>query len=215
MVYWTIGLRAVLLYIVILFIFRLMGRREIGELSILDLVVFLMIGEMAVFAIEEPNEPLMHTIVPIAVLAVIQITFAFISLKSKKFREFIDGKPEIIINKGKINEHAMRRQRYNFQDLLLQMREKDIRHIDDIEYAILEPSGSLSILQKENKRKSGTFTLPLILDGEIQHEHLSIIEQTEEWLLRELKKRGYQEIDAISFCSFHDGRFFIDERDPS
>ncbi|WP_203361628.1 DUF421 domain-containing protein [Bacillus sp. REN10] len=213
MVYLTIVFRTIFLYIVILFVFRLMGRREIGELSILDLVVFLMIGEMAVIAIEEPGEPIMHTIAPIFVLAVVQITFAFISLKSKKFREVIDGKPEIIIFQGRINEQAMRRQRYNFHDLLLQMREKDIRHIDQVEYAILEPSGSLSILQKENKRKSGTFTLPLILDGDIQYEHLQMIEQTEEWLLKALKKRGYHNATDISFCSFHDGQFFIDEKD--
>ncbi|PAQ16377.1 hypothetical protein CD798_01930 [Bacillaceae bacterium SAOS 7] len=213
MVYLTIGFRAVFLYIVILFVFRLMGRREIGELSILDLVVFLMIGEMAVIAIAEPKEPLMYALLPIFILVVVQILFAYASLKSKKFREMIDGKPEIIINKGKINEQAMRRHRYNFHDLLLQMREKDIRHIDQVEYAILEPSGSLSILQKENKRESGTFTLPLILDGEIQHEHLQTIGQTEQWLLKALKKRGYHEVTSISFCSFHDGRFYIDEKD--
>ncbi|WP_338750366.1 DUF421 domain-containing protein [Bacillus sp. FJAT-52991] len=213
MVYLTITFRTIFLYIVILFVFRLMGRREIGELSILDLVVFLMIGEMAVIAIAEPTEPLMYALLPIFILVVVQIFFAYASLKSKKFREMIDGEPEIIINKGKINEQAMRRHRYNFHDLLLQMREKDIRHIDQVEYAILEPSGSLSILQKENKEKSGTFTLPLILDGEIQHEHLQMIEQTEDWLLKALKKRGYYEITNISFCSFHDGQFFIDEKD--
>ncbi|KAB7709206.1 DUF421 domain-containing protein [Bacillus aerolatus] len=213
MIYWTIILRAIFLYIVILFIFRLMGRREIGELSILDLVVFLMIGEMAVLAIEKHEDPLMHTLVPIAVLVLIQIISAYISLKSVKFREFIEGKPEIIIKHGKIDEKAMRRQRYNYHDLLLQMREKDIRHIDDIEFAILETSGSLSVLPKENKRKNGSFTLPLVLDGKVHHEHLEMINQTEQWLIRELTKRGYKNIEKVSFCSFHDGRFFIDEKD--
>lgn len=213
MVYWTIIFRAIFLYIVILFVFRLMGRREIGELSILDLVVFLMIGEMAVMAIEQPEDPLMHTLVPIFLLVIIQITFAYVSLKSVKFREFVDGKPEIIIRNGKIDERAMRKHRYNYHDLLLQMREKDIRHIDDIEFAILETSGSLSILQKENKEKSGSFTLPLVLEGKVHEEHLQMIGQTEHWLLRELKKRGYSNLDVISFCSFHDGRFFIDTRD--
>ncbi|MFK2824491.1 DUF421 domain-containing protein [Bacillus sp. B190/17] len=213
MVYWTIIFRAIFLYIVILFVFRLMGRREIGELSILDLVVFIMIGEMAVMAIEEHDDPLMHTIVPIIVLVLIQISFAYVSLKSVRFREFIEGKPEIIIRHGEIDEKAMRRQRYNYHDLLLQMREKDIRHIDDIEFAILETSGSLSILQKENKRKNGSFTLPLVLDGAIHYEHLQMINKTEQWLIRELASRGYKDIERISFCSFHDGRFFIDEKD--
>lgn len=153
MVYWTIIFRVIFLYVVILFVFRMMGRREIGELSILDLVVFIMIGEMAVIAIEQPNDPLMHTLVPIALLVIIQISLAYISLKNVKFREFIDGKPEIVIKHGKIDEKAMRRHRYNYDDLLLQLRDKDIRHIDDIEFAILETSGTLSILKKENKKK--------------------------------------------------------------
>ncbi|MED0666295.1 DUF421 domain-containing protein [Bacillus badius] len=213
MVYWTIIFRAIFLYIVILFVFRLMGRREIGELSILDLVVFLMIGEMAVIAIEQPNDPLMHTLVPIFILVIIQISLAYISLKSVRFREFIDGKPEIIIKHGKIDEKAMKRHRYNYHDLLLQLREKDIRHIDDIEFAILETSGSLSVLPKEKTGKAGSFTLPIVLDGNLHLEHLQMIGKTEQWLRRELKKRGYKNIKDISFCSFHDGRLFIDEKE--
>ncbi|KIL75441.1 DUF421 domain-containing protein [Bacillus badius] len=213
MVYWTIIFRAIFLYIVILFVFRLMGRREIGELSILDLVVFLMIGEMAVIAIEQPNDPLMHTLVPIFILVIIQISLAYISLKSVRFREFIDGKPEIIIKHGKIDEKAMKRHRYNYHDLLLQLREKDIRHIDDIEFAILETSGSLSVLPKEKTGKAGSFTLPIVLDGDLHLEHLQMIGKTEQWLSRELKKRGYKNIKDISFCSFHDGRLFIDEKE--
>ncbi|MEK4028687.1 MULTISPECIES: DUF421 domain-containing protein [Bacillaceae] len=211
MVYWTIIFRVIFLYVVILFVFRMMGRREIGELSILDLVVFIMIGEMAVIAIEQPNDPLMHTLVPIALLVIIQISLAYISLKNVKFREFIDGKPEIVIKHGKIDEKAMRRHRYNYDDLLLQLRDKDIRHIDDIEFAILETSGTLSILKKENKKKEGSFTLPIVLDGEVHHEHLRMIGKTEQWLMRELKKRGYKDIKGISFCSFHDGTFYIDK----
>lgn len=213
MLYWTIGFRVLFLYVLILIVFRLMGRREIGELSILDLVVFLMMGELAVIAIERPEEPLTRALLPIFLLAVLQIIFAFISLKSKKFRELLDGKPEIIINKGKINEAAMKRQRYNFNDLLLQLREKDIRYIDDVEYAILEPSGSLSILQKEKNEKNGTFTLPLVSDGEIDDENLRLIEKNESWLKTELEKRGYPDPKAISFCSYHDGQFYIDEKD--
>ncbi|MBM7648988.1 uncharacterized membrane protein YcaP (DUF421 family) [Bacillus ectoiniformans] len=210
MVYWTIGFRALFLYIVILLVFRLMGRREIGELSILDLVVFIMIGEMAVVAIEQPETSLMQALFPILLLVGVQILFAYASLKSKKFREIIDGRPEIIINNGQIDEQAMRRQRYNFHDLLLQLREKDIRHIDDVEFAILETSGSLSILKKDKKEK-GSFTLPLIIDGDIQYEHLKKIRQTEEWLMSNLAERGYLDLSVISFCSFHNGTFFIDE----
>ncbi|MHC0035787.1 DUF421 domain-containing protein [Pseudoneobacillus sp. C159] len=204
--------RTIILYGLLLIIFRLMGKREIGELSILDLVVFIMIGELAVVAIDEPKFPLSHAIFPMILLMAIQITFAFISLKSKKFRDLIEGKPIIIINRGKIDEHEMKRQRYNFDDLLMQLREKDIRNIADVEFAILEPSGKLSVFEKENK-KPGDITIPLVLDGSVQEVNLARINKTNLWLRQELKKRGYTNFKLISFCSYANGEFYIDEKD--
>lgn len=209
--YFSISLRTIILYLVILLIFRVMGKREIGELSVLDLVIYIMVGEMAVIAIENHDEPIAHTIVPMAILLIIQIVFAFISLRSTKFRQIVDGTPSIIIRKGKIDEKAMKKQRYNFDDLLVQLRQKDINNIADVEYAILETSGQLSIIKKSNNRKDNpTFTLPLIIDGEISHKNLAERQVSEMWLRRELRKRGYSDIDRISFCSFQDGEFFID-----
>lgn len=209
--------RTLFLYALILIIFRLMGKREIGELSILDLVVFIMIAEMGVIAIEDTKDPLSHTILPMVLLMVIQIATAIISLKSKRFRDFVDGKPSIIINRGKIDEKAMRKQRYNFDDLMMQLREKDVRSITDVEFAILEPTGKLSILAKEkdknNNKISGDITIPLIMDGVISEDNLEMINKTNFWLRQELKKIGYNEIKQISFCSFESGKFFIDEKD--
>ncbi|MFD2446188.1 DUF421 domain-containing protein [Bacillus sp. CGMCC 1.16607] len=210
--YSIIILRTLLLYFLILLIFRIMGKREIGELSILDLVVFIMIGEMAVLAIEKPEEPLFHSVLPMLLLMVIQISFALLSLKSKKFRDMVEGKPIIIINRGKIDEKEMQRQRYNFDDLLMQLREKDIRNIADVEFAILEPSGKLAVFEKENN-KAGDITIPLIMDGEIQEVNLSRINKTNLWLRQELKKKGYTDIKNISFCSYQNGSFYIDEKD--
>lgn len=209
--------RTLFLYVLILIIFRLMGKREIGELSILDLVVFIMIAEMAVVAIEDTKDPLIHTILPMMLLMVIQIILAIISLKSKRFRDFVDGKPTIIINRGKIDEHEMRRQRYNFDDLMSQLREKDIRSIADVEFAILEASGKLSVIEKEkdeNKKAiEGDITIPLIMDGMINEDNLKRIDKTNFWLRQELKKLGYKDIKTISFCSFENGSFFIDKMD--
>ena len=141
--------RTIFLYLLILIIFRLMGKREIGELSVFDLVVNIMIAEMAVMAIEETTTVMLHSVASIIVLMMIQITMARLSLKSKKFRDIVDGSPTIIINQGKIDEKAMRQQRYNFDDLLQQLREKDIHNIADVEFAILEPSGKLSVFEKD------------------------------------------------------------------
>jgi len=209
-----------MLYVIILVIFRLMGKREIGELSVLDLVIFIMIGEMAVVAIEKPNNPLINAILPMVILMVIQIIMAIISLKSKKFRDLVEGKPTIIINKGKIDESAMRKQRYNFDDLMTQLRDKDIRSVSDVEFAILEPSGSLSVVQKNNNnnsKKQNTdgpdITIPLILDGVIDEENLRKINKTNLWLRQELKKQGYRDVRKISFCSYENGEFHIDLND--
>lgn len=216
--YFIIIFRTIILYLLILMLFRLMGKREIGELSLLDLVVFMMIAEMAAVSIENTHDPIMRTVVPMFLLMIVQIVFAYISIKSKKFREIIDGKPTIIINKGKIDETAMRKQRYNFDDLLLQLREKSISNIADVEFAILETSGKLSVFEKEKNNiqaKSGGFTIPLIIDGAIQESNLLFINKTNLWLRQELRKKGFQNPKDISFCSYQDGEFFIDTKDES
>ncbi|PLT50360.1 DUF421 domain-containing protein [Bacillus amyloliquefaciens] len=205
-----ITFRTIVLYFIILVIFRLMGKREIGELSILDLVVSIMIAEIAVLAIENVKDKLLHTIVPIVVLMIIQVSLAFISLKSQKIRQLLDGKPTIIIKQGKIDERAMRSQRYNFDDLLMQLRENNIDRISDVSYAILESSGKLSIVKKKNNKDMET---SLIVDGVIQNEHLDRIGKDKHWLEKNLAKRGYRDLSVISFCTFTDGAFFIDLKD--
>ncbi|OIU70698.1 DUF421 domain-containing protein [Rossellomorea aquimaris] len=207
--YGVIIIRTLFLYLLITFIFRMMGKREIGELSILDLVVFIMIAEMAVLAIEEPADPIIHTILPMGVMVLVQFISAWFSLRSKSFREMVDGKPTVLIHNGKIDEKAMKKQRYNFDDLLLQLREKDVFNLADVEFAVLEPSGSLSVLKKE-KKSSGSLTLPLILDGQVQTSHLDMMGKTSFWLRKELRERGYRDLTKISFCSFHNGQFYID-----
>ncbi len=209
---WVMIFRTSLLYFVILFVFRLMGKREIGELSVFDLVVNIMIAEMAVMAIDDKEFSLIDALVPILLLMIIQIFIARLSLKSKKFRDIVDGSPTIIINKGQIDEEAMRKQRYNFDDLLQQLREKDVRNIADVEFAILEPSGKLSVFEKENNKMDGEITLPLIIDGTIQKDHLQRIDKTEDWLRKKLKRKGFDEKDIrnISFCSYQNNQFYID-----
>ncbi|WP_462412350.1 DUF421 domain-containing protein [Neobacillus sp. Marseille-QA0830] len=216
--YLNIIFRTIFFYILILGIFRLMGKREIGELSVLDLVVFIMIGEMAIIAIEDYQRSLIHTVLPMLLLMAIQVTSSIISLKSKRFRDFVDGKPSVIINRGKIDEKAMKQQRYNFDDLMTQLRQKDIRSIADVEFAILESSGSLSVIEKpssQKNQKNGDITIPLILDGNIDEENLKKIQKTNLWLRQELKKQGYRDIKKISFCSYESGKFYIDLKDET
>ncbi|KAF1679467.1 DUF421 domain-containing protein [Bacillus mexicanus] len=211
----TITFRTIILYFVILVIFRFMGKREIGELSILDLVVFIMMAEIAVLAIENVEDHLFHTILPMLVLMIIQVTFAYFSLKNRKIRQLLDGKPTIIIKYGEIDEGAMRSQRYNFDDLMVQLRENSIDRVADVSFAILEPSGKLTVIKKENSGEHRQLEMPLIIDGSIHTENLSRIDKDEQWLFETLKKHGYANPSDISFCSFTDGELFIDEKDGS
>lgn len=141
--YATIILRTIFIYFIILFVLRFMGKREIGQLSLLDFVVSIMIAELAVISIENIQVPMLHTILPIVILSIIQLVLAVFSLKSERIRKLVDGKPSVLINGGKIDEEEMRKQRYNFDDLLIQLRQQKVSKLSDVEFAILEPSGKL------------------------------------------------------------------------
>ena len=173
--------RTLIFYIIIVVIYRLMGKREIGELSIIDFIVSILIAEFTAISIENWNESLMYSLLPILFLTTIQITLAYISLKSTKIRHAIDGKPSVIINKGRVNFKEMVTQRYNLEDLLTGLREKNIRTIDEVDYAILESTGNLSVFKKNDKRK-GEYPLAIILDGNIEEETLKAINKTKKWL---------------------------------
>ncbi|MCL7749248.1 DUF421 domain-containing protein [Halalkalibacter alkaliphilus] len=207
----VILLRTIVVFIIILTFFRFMGKKELGELSLLDIIVSLMIAELAVIAIEDPEVSMARGLAPIFLLILIQVILTTVSLKDQRFRDLIEGRPVMIIEKGKINQTNMRKQRYNLDDVLFQLREKGISDIRQVDFAILERSGNLSIFRKEDT--SSVFTLPLIQDGVIQDDHLKVIEKTKEWLLSELAKRGYEQIKDIFYCSYMKGEFFIEEKD--
>lgn len=212
----TIILRTFLVYVIILLVLRLMGKREIGQLSVLDFVVSIMIAELAVISIDNFSSPMIHSLIPIFVLSIIQITFAVISLKSEKLRDFLDGEPSVLIKEGKIDEHEMRKQRYNFDDLLVQLRQNKVAKLSDVEFAILEPSGKLSVIEKskQNENSGPNMPLPLILDGKVQEEHLDKINKTPLWLRQEMRKIGYRDIKKISYCALRDDQsFFVDVKD--
>ncbi|MFC6649135.1 MULTISPECIES: YetF domain-containing protein [Paenibacillus] len=138
----------VLMYIFIFLCMRIMGKREIGKLSVFDLTISIMIAEIAVFVIEDIERPIYDGVVPMATLVLIQVIVAQLSLKSRKLRLLVDGRPSILISDGKIHRGEMRRQRYNIDDLLLQLRGQNIVSPADVEFAILETSGQLTVIEK-------------------------------------------------------------------
>ena len=146
--------RTILMYFIAAFAIRLMGKREIGKLSVFDLVISIMLAEIAVFAIEDVKRPLYEGIVPIIVLIILQVVIALIGLKSRWFRLALDGKPVILVSNGELQREEMRKQRYNLDDLMQQLREQSIDNVDDLQFAILETTGKLSVFLKEEKSGS-------------------------------------------------------------
>ncbi|MEK4494972.1 DUF421 domain-containing protein [Ureibacillus sp. FSL W8-0352] len=196
--YLQILFRTVFLYLLVLVVFRLMGKREVGELSIMDLVVFVLIAECVAFALDDLDKPLFENVFPILILLAIQYLNSLIALKSKKIRDLIDGDPSIIVEDGVINQEEMRKQRYNLDDLFQQMREERIPSVQQIKYAFLEPSGRLSIFLKDDD----PLIFPLIVDGYIIDRHLKFLEKDREWLLENLKKKGYEKPEDIFYCCY-------------
>ena len=146
-------LRTILTYFVVFVIMRLMGKREIGKMSVFDLVISVMIAEIAVFVIEDTDRHPFHSYIPMLTLMIIQIAISLIIMRFRGLRLMFDGKPTIVIAKGKLDREAMRKQRYNLDDLMLQLRENKVSSIGDVEFAILETSGKLSIIKKEAQPK--------------------------------------------------------------
>lgn len=142
--------RTILMYFIAAFAIRLMGKREIGKLSVFDLVISIMLAEIAVFAIEDIKRPIYEGIVPIIVLIILQVGIALIGLKSRWFRLALDGKPVILVSNGELQREEMRKQRYNLDDLMQQLREQSIDNVDDLQFAILETTGKLTTFKKEN-----------------------------------------------------------------
>ncbi|WP_338555297.1 DUF421 domain-containing protein [Paenibacillus sp. KS-LC4] len=151
-------LRTILIYFIVFLIMRFMGKREIGKLSVFDLVISVMIAEIAVIVIEDLDRTMWEGIVPMVILMLVQVGMAYVALKNRKLRLLFDGKPSIIMAKGKLNRDVMRKQRYNLDDLMLQLRENQITRISDVEFAILETSGKLSVIPKNNDEAPSEMT---------------------------------------------------------
>jgi len=214
----VIFFRTIIVYFLIIFIMRIMGKREVGQLSIVDLTVSFMIAALSSMAVEL-DKNLLHFVLPVLVLVLLQIATSYLSLKSVFFRNLLDGKPEILIKNGKIQEKVMKKYRYSLDDLRMQLREKDIYDLKDVEMAILETSGHLSVIPKSkvfSKAKKYTLPVPVIVEGKIIDEGLQKLNKSYFWLRKELKKRGIKDFKEIFFASVNAyGEFYIDKFDKS
>lgn len=216
--------RTIILYILVLVVMRFMGKREIGQLQPFELAISIMIADLATIPMAETGIPISNGIVPILGLLVMHLTISVINLKSIRMREIICGKPAILIYRGRIQEKTMKRERFTINELEERLRGYNVANIGDIEYAILETSGQISILQKPNKRN----TIPedfgimpeyegiaydLVIDGKIMKENLEKLNKDYNWLLKQLEPFKIKPEETLIATIDGKGNFFCQEKE--
>lgn len=205
-------IRTFILYSLVIVALRLMGKREIGQLQPFELVVILMISDLAAIPTENVGIPLLSGVIPILVLLLTSVTLAWITLKSEKARSIVCGTPSILIERGKILEEELRKNRYNLTDLLEELRIKNIPNIADVEFAVLETNGQLSVFPKSQKRptipqdfnittKYEGLPLTLIMDGKLNSLNLQQANKDLNWLKGELQKQSIAKIENVLLAS--------------
>ena len=208
---WTIIFRTVLFYFLVVIAYKIMGKREVGELGVFDFIISMLISQLIAICIENYKDPIWFVIVPTLILVLFQIVFSFLSLKSNKFRDILDGKESVIISNGKLNFSEMKKQKYNLNDLLLQLRDKGIRTIEEVDYAILETNGKLSVFQKQDDNNN-VFPLPLVLDGVIEENNLKFINKSRKSLNNELNRKKIN-LDNIFYAFYKDDDIYVIENE--
>jgi uncharacterized membrane protein YcaP (DUF421 family) len=204
----VVFIRTILLYIFVVFVMRIMGKRQIGELQPFELVIAIMLSELAAVPMQDTGIPLLYGIIPILTLMLLQIFLTLITLKFQHARKIICGTPSILIKHGSIIEDEMVKQRLNLDDLMEDLRMSGYLNITDIEYAILENSGKLSIIPKYNSApvlrqdlsKTGddeTLPIGLILDGNLNIDNLKLSGFDKNWLKDRLKEQNIQNIEDV------------------
>ncbi|WP_290587367.1 DUF421 domain-containing protein [Alicyclobacillus sp.] len=222
---WRFCLRILILYIAVMLALRLMGKREIGQLSVFDFVVSIMIAELTAVPMEDARRPLWIPLLAMGILVALQLLVAIGQLKSHRFRHWVEGEPTVLVEHGQIRDREMRKTRYTMSDLLMQLREQGIADVRDVEFAILETSGKLSVLPKSQVRpvrpadlgvrtEREMIPMPLVSDGQVVQKTLQQLGRDEQWLRDELRRRGYARLEDVFYASIDgNGSLFIDAVD--
>lgn len=187
-----VAIRAVILYIILLIAMRIMGKGDLGELQPFDLVVSLMLAELAVMPMEDLDAPLLNGFMATAVIMFLQCLLSYVSLKSNSIRKIINGTPTIIFDHGKFNIKDMNRLRVDMSDILSQIRLKGYYNFEDIDYVIMETNGDVSVVAPDSQSGKRCKRLPIavILDGQIMYDNLNKYNISRESLDENLKKKN-------------------------
>lgn len=221
----VILVRTVILYLLVVVAMRTMGKRQVGELQPSELVIAIMISDVASIPMQNTGVPLLSGIIPILTLLIAELAVSFISLKSRRFRHMISGRPSVLICHGKINENEMRRQRFNIEDLLEELRIGGYADISQIEYAVLETNGQISAIPRTDARPVTVGDLKLqieneqiphaiIFDGKIDIQELENSGKNENWLKKQLEANGVESAKDVFVAAVDmNGNLFVQKKE--
>ena len=216
--------RSILIYIFVLVVMRLMGKREIGQLQPFELAIAIMIADLASIPMTDPGIPISNGIISILGLLVMHLIISIINMKSIKAREIICGKPTILIYRGKIDEKALKKERFTINELEERLRGNNVTSLGDVEYAILETSGQVTVIQKPEKRN----TIPedfnivpeyegipydLVVDGKIMDDNLRALGKNREWLKKQIEKFKMRPEEALVVTYDGKGQIFCQKKE--
>lgn len=200
--------RTIFFYFLVVLAYRIMGKREISQLEIIDLIVSILMAELIAISIENMDDSIILTIVPIVALVVLEIVLAKLSLKSRKFNELMSGKPSLLIVNGKIKFKELIKNRYSLDDILLELRQNGIKSLSDVEYAILEPNGKLSVFKYNILKTKSDFPLALIIDTVIQDDTLKYLKKDKEWLINKLHSKNIL-LNDVFYSFYKNNKIYI------
>ena len=216
--------RSIVLYIIVLIVMRLMGKREIGQLQPFELAISIMIADLASIPMTEIGIPIFNGIIPILGLLVMHLIISVINLKSLKARKIICGKPSILIYRGKIDEKALKKERFTINELEERLRGNNVVNLGDVEYAILETSGQVAVIQKPEKRN----TIPedfnitpeyegipydLVVDGQVMNKNLRLVGKNYNWLQKQVEKFDMKPEEALVVTYDGKGQIFCQKKE--
>ena len=216
--------RAILLYIIVLIVMRLMGKREIGQLQTFELAISIMIADLASIPMTDTGVPISNGIIPILGLLVMHLVISVVNLKSIKAREIICGKPRILIYRGRIDEKALKKERFTINELEERLRGNNVVNLGDVEYAILETSGNITVIQKPEKRNTipedfnivpdyEGISYDLVVDGKIMDENLKKLGKNYQWLKKQVEKFNIRPEEALVVTIDGKGQIFCQEKE--
>lgn len=200
--------RSIIIYIIVLIVMRLMGKREIGQMQPFELAISIMIADLASIPMTDIGIPISNGIIPIMGLLVMHLVISVLNMKSGTLRGLICGKPTILIYRGKIDEEKLRTERLTLNELEEKLRSNNVMNLGDVEYAILETSGDISVIQKPNKRTTTPedfnimpeyegISYDLVIDGKVMQDNLNKLDKSYEWLKTQTEKFQMKPEEAL------------------